>query len=388
MYRDSTVAVVVPAYNEEGFIRTVLGDIPSYVDRVYAINDGSTDGTWAEMVQTAKGNGASTAQSVDSFDVRESERSNPEDGAESAADAFDDRVARYEAHGKFVLVDHVGNFGAGGAIKTGYLVALLEGIDVTVTIDADTQMNPRLMHRVIDPVSTGKVGYAKGSRFLDTAYRREMPLVRRFGNTALTYMTKAVSGYWPMTDSQNGYTAISHGALERIDVEDLFEYYAYCNAVLVRLRARGFDIADVEVPTNYGDETSDIELMTFVRQVTPMLFSRFGWRIRDQLRSGEGYPAPLLYVIGFANLVLATLAVVVDLKSGVERPGSGRLVAALSGCVSVVAAAAVEWLQSMESVRIVRHSPDSEATRDTVAESSETVAARTPGEPAQGDHDR
>lgn len=53
MYQNSTVGVVVPAYNEEGFVGDVLRKIPAYVDRIYAINDCSTDGTWEEIVEVS-----------------------------------------------------------------------------------------------------------------------------------------------------------------------------------------------------------------------------------------------------------------------------------------------------------------------------------------------
>jgi glycosyltransferase involved in cell wall biosynthesis len=53
MYRGCTVAVVVPAYNESGFVGEVIETVPAFVDRVYAVDDCSTDGTWAEMREAA-----------------------------------------------------------------------------------------------------------------------------------------------------------------------------------------------------------------------------------------------------------------------------------------------------------------------------------------------
>jgi glycosyltransferase involved in cell wall biosynthesis len=45
MYRGNKIAVVVPAYNEEELIQETMSGIPDYVDRIYVINDGSTDRT-------------------------------------------------------------------------------------------------------------------------------------------------------------------------------------------------------------------------------------------------------------------------------------------------------------------------------------------------------
>ena len=45
MYRDRTVAVVVPAYNEEVLIARVIETMPDYVDRIVVVDDCSRDGT-------------------------------------------------------------------------------------------------------------------------------------------------------------------------------------------------------------------------------------------------------------------------------------------------------------------------------------------------------
>ncbi len=54
MYKDHTVGVVVPAYNEEGFVGRVIETLPPFVDRAYVIDDCSTDGTWAEIQSAAE----------------------------------------------------------------------------------------------------------------------------------------------------------------------------------------------------------------------------------------------------------------------------------------------------------------------------------------------
>ena len=49
MYKGKSIAVVVPAYNEENFIAGVIETMPDYVDKIYVVNDCSTDKT-AEIV--------------------------------------------------------------------------------------------------------------------------------------------------------------------------------------------------------------------------------------------------------------------------------------------------------------------------------------------------
>ena len=47
MYQEASVAVVIPAYNEARLLPITLGKMPHYVDQVFVIDDGSTDGTAA-----------------------------------------------------------------------------------------------------------------------------------------------------------------------------------------------------------------------------------------------------------------------------------------------------------------------------------------------------
>ena len=45
MYKEKTVAVVVPAYNEEKLIAKTISSIPEMVDKIIIVNDASTDRT-------------------------------------------------------------------------------------------------------------------------------------------------------------------------------------------------------------------------------------------------------------------------------------------------------------------------------------------------------
>ena len=110
MYRDKTVAVVVPAYNEEVLIRTVIETMPAFVDKIIIVNDKSTDNT--------------------AVVVREYVSRDP------------DRV---------VLVDLEENQGVGGAIAEGYKVARDNQIDCTAVMAGDAQMDPGDLPKLLDP---------------------------------------------------------------------------------------------------------------------------------------------------------------------------------------------------------------------------------------------
>ena len=286
MYKGKTVGVVVPAYNEEGLVGEVIDTLPTFVDRVYVVDDCSTDGTWAEITRHA---------------AAANERREP------AAPLTDG------GHEGFVVpIRHERNRGAGGARKTGYARALADGMGVTVFVDADGQMDPTYMSRIIDPVVEGRVAYAKGTRLRDEMSWRGMSTWRLFGNLLLTFLTKVSSGYWGMTDSQNGYTAISYEALSAIEIDDLYEGYGFLNDVLTALNVRSMRIADVPHPARYGTERSGIRYSKFVPSLSTLLVRNFCHRLKTRYLTVDVHPLVVLYglgTVGIAGGVLGGLTV-------------------------------------------------------------------------------
>jgi glycosyltransferase involved in cell wall biosynthesis len=277
-----TVAVVVPAYDEEGYVGDVVDGLPAFVDRAYVVDDGSTDGTWAEIREHAAA------------------RNDDHDGE------FDDLV---------VPIRHESNRGVGGAIKTGYLRAREEGIDATAVLGGDDQMDPSELPAYLDPIADGVAGYTKGNRFVDPADCKHMPRFRLFGNVVLSMLTKVASGYWGSMDSQNGYTAISLSALERTDVEGMYEYYGYCNDLLVRLNVADVVVADVPRSTAYAYQDgwrSHIDYLEYVPRVSATLFSSFLWRLKRKYVFETFDPLAPLYGVGMASMGVGALGALAD----------------------------------------------------------------------------
>lgn len=307
MYEGHTIGVVVPAYNEEGFVGDVLNSLPDFVDRVYAVDDASTDGTWDEIRAHAT--------------IERAPRAGESDDAVSGV----------------VAIQHAVNRGAGAAIKTGYLAAREDGTDITVTVDADGQMDPDIMARFLDPIVTGDAEYTKGDRLSNSELREEMPRFRLLGNWLLTGLTRIASGYWDITDPQNGYTAISLPALEAIDLEGMYEYYGYCNDILVKLNVAGMRVADVDMPATYGDEESSIQYGDYIPKVSLMLLRNFFWRLGARYRT---HPLGIAYflgiVSGLAGIALGVRALGSTLTGTKNDDARKSLTSLLVGVVGII----------------------------------------------------
>ncbi len=318
MYREHKIGVVVPAYNEEGFIGDVIREMPEYVDRMFVVDDCSTDGTWAELMEAAQ----EDAETIFPKNIPE-ERRIVADGGTSLSG----RAVCHDMVGRVVPIQHKENRGAGGAIKTGYLAARADDVDVTATVDGDGQMDLSQMTKLLDPIVEGDADYAKGNRLLYKEYRSDMPKFRFLGNSILTFLTKIASGYWKTMDPQNGYTAISRYALDNVGIEGLYEYYGYCNDLLVKLNAKGMRVADVAMPAVYGDEESSIQYSTYIRKVSGMLLRNFLWRLKVKYLVLDFHPLALFYLFGAGTAGLGILGMIWSLYAALVL-GNGLFIRA------------------------------------------------------------
>lgn len=255
MLKGKTIGVVIPAYNEAEFIGEVVKDIPGFIDHVYPIDDGSTDDTW-EIIQN--------------HSVSREETVRLANGGSTITK-------------RITPVRHSENRGVGGAIKTGYRLALEDEVDVVVVINGDGQMDPKILERIVEPILEGRADYAKGNRLASADSRKDMSQWRTFGNFLLTYLTRIATGYWNLSDSQNGYTAISCEAIETLDLEDIYDGYGFLNDVLIRLSLRDLEVEDVEMQAIYDNEESGISYSSFVPIISWLLLRGFLIRMKNEL---------------------------------------------------------------------------------------------------------
>jgi glycosyltransferase involved in cell wall biosynthesis len=168
-FRDR-VGVLIPAFNEADSIAWVLDRIPKSVcgleTAVLVVDDGSRDGT-------------------------------PEIATQHGA----------------VVARHLINRGGGAALRTGYRLMADSGARIVVTLDADGQHLPSEMERLVEPVISGEVAVAHGSRVLGEAepnhYARELGIV--FFNRMVSLITRT-----KVSDCSNGYRAVRADVLPQL----------------------------------------------------------------------------------------------------------------------------------------------------------------------------
>jgi dolichol-phosphate mannosyltransferase len=171
------------------------------------------------------------------------------------------------------------NLGVGGAVITGYKQALKDGCDVMVKLDGDAQMDPGLIPLFIEPIIAGVADYTKGNRFYDIEKVRQMPAIRLFGNSGLSFINKIVSGYWSIMDPTNGFTAIHKTALSLIPVDKLSQRYFFESDMLFRLGTTRAVVIDIPMEAKYADEKSNLSIQRVLFEFPPLYLSRFIKRI-------------------------------------------------------------------------------------------------------------
>lgn len=117
-----------------------------------------------------------------------------------------------------------------------------------------------LIHKFVIPIAKGEADYTKGNRFFNFSDSIGMPKIRLLGNIALSFLTKASSGYWKIFDPTNGYTAISTTILKLIPIDKLSKRYFFESDMLFRLSIANAKVVDVPMKAVYEDEESNLHI--------------------------------------------------------------------------------------------------------------------------------
>ncbi len=194
--------IVVPAYNEEKVIASVIHEIRSAgYSNIIVVDDGSQDHTYNKTKEITG----------------------------------------------IVALRHAINRGKGAATKTGIEAAKQKGAEIIVTMDGDGQHDPRDIKNLIHPIREHEYDVVLGSRLINC---KGMPwykiLHNRIGNILVWY----IYGLY-VTDSQSGFRAYSHHATEVINTKT--DRYEYDSEVIREIYLYKLKYKEIAIAVRYTD---------------------------------------------------------------------------------------------------------------------------------------
>ncbi len=160
------------------------------------------------------------------------------------------------------------NLGYGGNQKVGYELAIEHGLDVVVMLHGDGQYAPESLPDILGPLVAGEADAVFGSRIMVKGAARKggMPLYKYVGNRILSRFENAALGT-DLSEFHSGYRAYSVSALKQIPFQQNSNGFNFDTQIIIQLHDAGMRIAEVPIPTYYGDEICYVDGMGYAADV-------------------------------------------------------------------------------------------------------------------------
>lgn len=278
MYKNRTFAAVIPAYNEEKLIGKTVDTLPSFIDHIVVINDGSSDNTLDVIKKLAVKNKNIT------------------------------------------IINNEQNIGLGSSMVKGFKKALQLKTDLICVLAGDAQCDPSYLSKMAEELIINNLDYVKANRFVHLEELKAMPKMRKFGNIIITILTKFSTGYYSIFDSQNGYAVFTREVLQKISLDMIGKRYDYENTLLIALSIANARLRDYPVPAIYGEEVSTIKVLPTTLRALKVTFTGFWKRIYNKYILINFHPIALFLLSG---IFLVIVGLVVGIFITIERALSG-----------------------------------------------------------------
>ena len=306
MFREHSVGIAIPCFNEESNLPKVIHGLPAWIDSIVIVNDASNDATAAVASQLMTN---------------------------------DKRIS---------LIDSTENKGVGASIASAMMLLRDNNIDVAVVMAGDNQMDPKYLPALISPIVHGNFDYTKTNRTLHKETVDQIPSIRYFGNSVLSFLTKFASGLWMIGDAQSGYTAASRQVLQSINWCQLYPRYGYPNQLLISLSIKRFRVADLATVPRYGvGERSKLKISIVLFTIPAILLKGFFRRLWQKHFVSDQHPLVIFYFTATGLLAL-TIQLVAKVISHLVRYGFFPPVASISLVVTsttfVLVAGLAMWM--------------------------------------------
>src|SRR5438128_2100381 len=239
--RNKRLLIFIVAYNAETTIEKVLSRIPAslYSDdvEVLIIDDSSKDGTFVKGFR---------------YQQRNSEF-------------------------KITVLRTPENQGYGGNQKLGYRYAIDNGFDIVALVHGDGQYAPEKLPELLAPLVCDEADAVFGSRMIDKWAARAggMPFYKWIGNQILTGFQNRMLRT-ALSEFHSGYRLYSTAALAQIPFEKNTNDFHFDTEIIVQLVMKRLRIAELAIPTYYGDEICHVNGLKYAWDVfRTMLRARF-----------------------------------------------------------------------------------------------------------------
>ena len=268
------IAILIPAYNEELTIGSVVLQARKHARTVIVVNDGSKDKT-SEIARAA--------------------------GAE--------------------VIEHVENKGKAAALQTGFNELKKRDFEITIMMDGDGQHLMADIDVMIAPLLKNKADLVIGSRFLKKD--NSIPYYRQVGQRVLNRMTNFGSSE-KVTDTQSGFRAFNRKALDEMDFPS--QGYAVEQDMILHCSEKGLRIIEVPISVRY-DVPNGHKQNSF----------RMGVGLLNNIVTTIGYRRPLI-LFGIPGAVLTIAGFIIGLLTIFEQYfiGSWMLQGLLAGFMVIV----------------------------------------------------
>ena len=214
------MCVIIPVYNEENNIVSVIKKVRKYTQNIIVIDDGSEDNT----AKKAKEAGAT-------------------------------------------VLKHIVNMGKGAAARTGCDYAYRLNFDQIILIDGDNQHNPEEIPNFIEQLKMADIVF--GCRRFD----KNMPLILRLGNQGINWITRILYNI-DVKDTQGGYRAFNTKIYKKIRWRACD--YSMESEMIAHAGKNKLKYSQILIQTIYCDKYKGTTIIDGLK----IVFNMFTWRLR------------------------------------------------------------------------------------------------------------
>jgi len=239
MDKKEKVIAIIPAFNEEGKVGTVISrikqDASGWIDEILVVDDGSRDNTVLE----ARNNQAT-------------------------------------------VISHKHNRGVGAAMRTGIEYALKNSYDIAVMIGADNQDNPGEIKRLLYPIIYDHFDFVQGSRYMLGGKVVNIPLFRLVTTRIYSQLFKFILGF-PVSDGTNGFRAFKLAIFNNKNINiwqpwlDRYELEPY---LFYKVNQSNFRVTESPVTKSYPQDnisyTKMIPVLSWWSILRPIILLKLG----------------------------------------------------------------------------------------------------------------